>query len=306
MKIYSNLLKALFFCSCLFAFSTMTEEVFLKTYGFSSDTDHYSRTFFDVSIYSVCLHRFVPEVKTAGTVVYSHGFLDSTGISRNVIDYLLSRGYVVYSLDLPGHGLSSGSRAEIDNFHTFGDLVNLVVKTIEYNDDETLIVMGHSMGSSAIMDFLFRYESPFDKVILVCPLWRSTFWQVSKLAYILTNPIFDKLPRRYGGSSSDDNYNSFVRNEDPLTITDVPLSWFARLEKWQSKLSETDSTDDSVYLMMAGNDTVVNNRYNSRLIAEKFTVLDSFVLPGSRHSIFNETKSLRLKAFDILDLWLAK
>lgn len=50
------------------------------------------------------------------TLFLFHGFYDHMGLYRNVIDWALDRGFAVISCDLPGHGLSSGERASIEDF----------------------------------------------------------------------------------------------------------------------------------------------------------------------------------------------
>ena len=52
-----------------------------------------------------------------------HGFYDHMGLYRHVVDWALDQGFVVIACDLPGHGLSSGERASIDDFAVYQRVV---------------------------------------------------------------------------------------------------------------------------------------------------------------------------------------
>ena len=45
-----------------------------------------------------------------------HGYYDHVGLYRHVVEWGLRMGFAVLACDLPGHGLSSGARASINEF----------------------------------------------------------------------------------------------------------------------------------------------------------------------------------------------
>ena len=55
-----------------------------------------------------------------GTVFVVHGYYDHLGLYRHLLERLLTRRWRVVLWDLPGHGLSSGKRACIDDFAHYG------------------------------------------------------------------------------------------------------------------------------------------------------------------------------------------
>lgn len=59
-----------------------------------------------------------PEQPVA-TLFLLHGFYDHMGLYRHVIEWALERQWAVIACDLPGHGLSSGERASIDDFAVY-------------------------------------------------------------------------------------------------------------------------------------------------------------------------------------------
>ena len=52
-------------------------------------------------------------------ILISHGYYDHAGLYGHLIEHLLSRGWSVAIFDQIGHGLSSGSRAEIQHFDQY-------------------------------------------------------------------------------------------------------------------------------------------------------------------------------------------
>ena len=50
---------------------------------------------------------------------------------RRMAEYLLEQGYAVVMFDLPGHGLSEGKRASIDDFSQYGCALSDFLAVIE-------------------------------------------------------------------------------------------------------------------------------------------------------------------------------
>ncbi|MFU8802269.1 MAG: alpha/beta fold hydrolase, partial [Bradymonadaceae bacterium] len=59
-----------------------------------------------------------------------HGWLDNAATFDKLIP-LLGDGLRIVSLDLPGHGLSSGARASIDDFDDYGGCLRALQRHLE-------------------------------------------------------------------------------------------------------------------------------------------------------------------------------
>ena len=70
---------------------------------------------FEVDAYDVVSQVWWPE-RAKATLFVFHGFYDHTGLYRHVIEWALDQDFAVIACDLPGHGLSSGTRASIKDF----------------------------------------------------------------------------------------------------------------------------------------------------------------------------------------------
>jgi alpha-beta hydrolase superfamily lysophospholipase len=54
-----------------------------------------------------------------------HGYLEHSGIYQPIIKEILEQGFSVITYDLPGHGLSNGSPASIQNFDHYQQVLML-------------------------------------------------------------------------------------------------------------------------------------------------------------------------------------
>ena len=88
-------------------------------YGLDLPVAHHFGTYRS-GITDVAAHVFVPD-QPRGSVYLAHGYYDHAGILRNVIRLCVEERFAVAALDLPGHGLSSGERASIDEFGQYSD-----------------------------------------------------------------------------------------------------------------------------------------------------------------------------------------
>jgi pimeloyl-ACP methyl ester carboxylesterase len=73
---------------------------------------------FQVHGYEVVAQAWYPEQPVA-TLLVLHGYYDHMGLYRHVVDWGLRMGFAVLACDLPGHGLSSGPRASINEFEEY-------------------------------------------------------------------------------------------------------------------------------------------------------------------------------------------
>jgi alpha-beta hydrolase superfamily lysophospholipase len=70
---------------------------------------------FEIDGYEVVAQVWWPE-KAVATMFVFHGYYDHMGLYRHLIEWALGQKFAVIACDLPGHGLSSGERASIQDF----------------------------------------------------------------------------------------------------------------------------------------------------------------------------------------------
>lgn len=131
---------------------------------FMADARHHR-----VALGNICLgiHEFRPQPQEAerGRVLVVHGWRSRTEYMRTLIEALRAAGYRVYSLDLPGHGASSGRKLDL----------SLGVQAIKAASDwfgPFVAVVGHSFGgaiaiNAAVGSIPGIAATPFGRIVTI-------------------------------------------------------------------------------------------------------------------------------------------
>jgi alpha-beta hydrolase superfamily lysophospholipase len=113
-----------------------------------------------------------PEGKVRAVLAIVHGLGGHGGLFGNVAQYLVSKNYAVYSLDLRGHGRSQGERGYINSWSEFRDDARTFLQAIATQQPGCpCFLLGHSMGSIVALEYVLR-----------CPTEASTLQGVIALA----------------------------------------------------------------------------------------------------------------------------
>jgi pimeloyl-ACP methyl ester carboxylesterase len=115
-------------------------------------------------------------------VLFLHGWQSHTYRWKSYIEALPADEYTVYSLDAPGHGLSSG------NFLTVPVYSNLIDQFIREHGPFHAVV-GHSLGGFSVLYTLYKFPLlEIDRLILLAPPGEATeFVSVFKNTLGLSN-----------------------------------------------------------------------------------------------------------------------
>lgn len=231
-----------------------------------------------------------------------HGYFDHTGIYDKLIDYGLSRHCNVLIFDLPGHGLSSGERAVIDDFNDYGEALQRVLSAVDL-PDLPLYVIGQSTGCAALMTFAQHHPWPFDRAVFMAPLVRPAGWLGVRLGHRLLSPFTDTLQRKFNANSSDLDFLQFVRR-DPLQCHRVSLRWIGALKCWLADLPSSDLGVGPLLVLQGDRDGTVGWRYNLKAVARLFPGSRIEYLPGAGHQLANESAEIRARYTAVIDDWL--
>jgi alpha-beta hydrolase superfamily lysophospholipase len=266
-------------------------------------------------------YRWDPAGMPRGAVQLTHGMGEHVRRYGALARALTDRGLVVYGQDHRGHGATTRSEEELgqlgpDGWTQLVDDVDLLVSLIR--DEQPglpLVLLGHSMGSFAVQQYLLKHSDRVDAVVLT----GTTALDQLEPALDLDKPIdlaafnaafeparteFDWLsrdeaivdayiadPRCGFGIDVDAGKDMFVgarRMADPGQVTairpDLPLYIAA---------GELDPVNANLALLH-----VLVDRYR----AAGLTDVTVRTYPGARHEILNETNRDEVVA-SILD-WL--
>lgn len=279
---------------------------YLKYYGLDSQDKDVERNFLTFQSNGQILagHIFKPK-KYKGIAIVLHGFFDHCGLLKHLIKYLVEQNYAVACYDMPGHGLSTGERMEIEDFsqysyalHNFANVVGLQLKGPYH-------LIGHSLGGAAVLDYLLTYKDDvFESVVLASPLVRCSLWRLSKVGFRLYRPFGKAVPRVLRNNSSNKEFLEFVRSKDKLQAPTVPLKWLEALYKWNNKIAGCKPCDRTVKVIQGTADTTVAWRFNIKFIREHFSDVDVRLIEGGRHELFNESADIRAEVFSQISSYL--
>jgi len=260
-----------------------------------------------VAGYELVLQAWWPAQPRA-TLVLLHGYYDHVGLYRHLIEWALQMGFVVLTADLPGHGLSTGSVASIDDFAEYqAVLAGLLDMAAQLQLPEPWHLCGQSTGGAILIDYLLTGEpaAQLGETILLAPLVRPRAWWRSRLSYQLVKPFVKSIPRHFYANSSDAEFIEFVQFHDPLQARVLPVAWVGALARWIPRIESAARCDRSPLIVQGDADLTVDWRHNLAVLDDKFSQPRLCLLEGGRHHLANETQALRSRYLDFLAQYLS-
>ncbi len=260
----------------------------------------------EVGGYQVVTQLWLPANPVA-TLVLQHGYYDHMGLYSNVIAWALGMGFAVLACDLPGHGLSSGTRASIGEFSEYQAVFRAVLDEAASLDlPQPWHLCGQSTGGAIIVDFLLHDRAlsggqrpQIGEVILFAPLVRPRAWGWSKLSYYLLKPFVTQIPRRFSPNSNDAEFLTFLQ-ADPLQPRNLPTAWVGALSRWMPQVERAKPSARRPLIVQGDADMTVDWRYNLGVLRSKFSEPTVFMVEGGRHHLANETAQIRTTYFAFL------
>jgi alpha-beta hydrolase superfamily lysophospholipase len=257
---------------------------------------------FDVGGYEIVTQVWIPAQPVA-TLILMHGFYDHTGLYRHVIAWALEQNLAVIACDLPGHGLSSGSRASIKDFAEY----QLVLERLFVEADSLRLpkpwhLCGQSTGGAIVIDHLLNSgaASPAQgQAILLAPLVRPRAWGWSKLSYYLLRFFVKGIERRFSENSNAADFLPFLLT-DPLQPRRLPTAWVGALAKWIERIERAPRSERSPLIIQGEADMTVDWAHNLSVLDAKFTQPRVLMIPEARHHLANESPEIRARYFEFL------
>ena len=101
------------------------------------------------------VQSFRPECVKAH-ILLLHGYYDHAGVLNETIRYFVDKGFRVWTIDFPGHGLSTGERASISDFSYYAESVKEIVERHLAKRNSPVYFIAHSTGAAAGMHYLLH------------------------------------------------------------------------------------------------------------------------------------------------------
>ncbi len=242
-----------------------------------------------------------------------HGYLDHVGLYRHLIGHALQHGCNVIAFDLPGHGLSTGTPAAIDDFAEYADAIQAVLDAVVV-PPLPLQVLAQSTGGAALIAFARRCAArqsanrhsvawPFTGTVLLAPLLRPAGWRRVRVSHALIHRFVSSVPRGFAQNSSDAEFLAFVR-ADPLQSRRIHVSWVGALRRWLAALPIADLGVGPALLVQGDADGTVDWRFNLPCYGQLFPGLRIELVHGAGHQLANESVRVREKYLRQVDRYL--
>jgi lysophospholipase len=233
-----------------------------------------------------------------------HGYFDHTGLFNKLIAWGLAHQCNVLIFDLPGHGLSSGEPAAIDDFGAYSRAIDDVLGAVKL-PSLPLWVMAQSTGGAALIDYARQYNWPFSATVLLAPLVRPANWRTVSVGHRFMSPFVGRIRRTFVSNSSDREFLDFLRR-DPLQSHYISLRWVAALRRWLRDLPPEDLGVGPALVIQGDADATVDWRYNMPFISRLFPGSQVEYLHGAGHQLANESEVFRRDYLARVETWLAQ
>ena len=244
--------------------------------------------------------------KSLGAVIIVHGYMDHTGLYGHLIRHLLGRQLTVVCLDLKGHGLSSGAACSITDFGDYVTQVKSVIILCQAHFAGPLHGIGQSMGGSVLMKHCLNQSAhnayPFTSLTLLAPLLQPADWKKNRRLYYFSRWFVKSIKRVFRPSSWDMEFLAFLREQDPLQPTRVPLDWIGAMDQWISEFAQANKVDYPVHIIQGDNDKTLDWKYNLSQFRLTFNALQVTIIKRANHHLVNEEEALRESIFAKIEL----
>ncbi|TDO06707.1 MULTISPECIES: alpha/beta hydrolase [Halomonas] len=244
-----------------------------------------------------------------GTVFVVHGYFDHLGLYRHLLECLLARKWQVVLWDLPGHGLSSGRRASIDDFSDYGSCLHHLQQQLEEAGlaPRPWLGVGQSTGAAILAtDALTRGDGgAWSGLALLAPLVRPWGWKQSSWLHRLVGPFVESIPRTFRANSTDADFADFLREGDPLQDNRLAMDWVDAMRRWMPQLLALPPSPVPTLILQGEQDLTVDWEWNLEVLARKFPAAQIHRHPEARHHLVNEAKPIRRELFTVLERFIA-
>lgn len=256
----------------------------------------------ELSGYRIAIHYYRQPDLSAGIVFLLHGYYDHVGIFNHILRALLQAGYSVATFDLPGHGLSSGERVAIPDFHRYRIVFRQILELFSGVAPTPWSAVAQSTGGAIVLDLLLDYAArglgvPFHRAVLLAPLIRPKGYGAGRYVHNLVSPFTDYVKRGFAVNSHNRDFLHFLKNVDPLQSHFLSAKWVGALKGWIPEIESQAVSDFPLMVIQGLQDGTVEFEHNLFVLKQKFPRAEFVLLPAARHQLVNESSELREEIF---------
>jgi len=243
--------------------------------------------------------------KPKATILGVHGFSEHSGRYRHVAEYLNTRSFDVFWIDLPGHGLSQGKRNDCPNFKNYVVALEQLVREAQRAQSKgPYHLFAHSLGALSAIRFLqsSALATNICSSVLSGPLLGLfrfpsmilPFLQL--LASIIPNLTLNNKDELGADVLTHDLEMQKSRSSDPLVNAVVTTHWVREFVKARRMaFAEVEKIQIPTLILKAELERVVDpneiDRFFELLSVPKKELK---LYPGMFHEVVNEIERFRV------------
>jgi alpha-beta hydrolase superfamily lysophospholipase len=268
---------------------------------------------------SLHVYEWLPEGETMGVVQIAHGMAEHGARYQRLAEFLNGAGYAVYANDHRGHGLTipegrvPGHMADKGGWRLAVDDLSLINEEIKRRHaNKKVILMGHSMGSFMVQDYLARYGDTIAGAALSAT--NGPPGGLGKLAQLVSRIKAFAPNRTEFDWLSRDELEVDMYVEDPLCGFDCSIAtWIGLLDALtrigsDQAMSQMDK-EMPIYVFSGTEDPVGEKTKGVERLLKAyqkngFKNVEHRFYNGGRHEILNETN--RDEVMKDLLTWIEK
>jgi len=270
---------------------------------------------------TVAAYRWDPAGAPRAIVQITHGMGEHALRYADLAQALNARDMVVYAQDHRGHGATAKSVAELGQIgeqgwtELIGDIGRLMARARQEHPDVPLVLLGHSMGSFAVQQYLLQHNEEASAAVLtgtaVLDLLEPALDLDAPLDLTMFNLPFQPARTDYDWLSRDevqvDKYVNDPRCGFGIDPAAARAMFAAARQLADRDLVAAMRSDLPIYIAVGeldpvGGQLALVNALVDRYTAAGLTDVTLRVYPQARHEIFNETN--RDEVVDDLLTWL--
>lgn len=254
--------------------------------------------------------HWLPTKEPKAIIILVHGLRAHSGCYLKLNNYLLSKGYAIYSFDLRGHGKSEGIKGHVDNFSDYVyDLQVFINRVRSERGGYDIFVIGISMGGTITLDYALENQNQLVGLIAAGAFLRPDV-SVSPLLIQICTFLSLTLPKMRIGS-----FDISVMSKDKLVVhryTKDPLYYKGKITarlgsellEASKKLQPQISSIKLPILIMHGTADRLANLEGSITLCESVGSIEKTLklYDGAYHDIFNDLNNEQV--FSDLNNWL--
>ena len=270
---------------------------------------------------TVAGYRWDPAGPPRAIVQITHGMGEHALRYAGLAGALTARGFVVYAQDHRGHGATAKSADELGQIgergwsDLIGDIGRLGARARQEHPSIPLVLLGHSMGSFAVQQYLLDHSRDVAAAVLtgtaVLDLLEPALNLDEPLDLAMFNAAFQPARTDFDWLSRDEaQVDKYV--SDPRCGFGIDTGSARAMFAGARQLADPDRvgamrSDLPVYIAVGemdpvGGQLVLVKALLDRYAAAGLTDLTLRIYPQARHEVFNETN--RDEVIDDLLAWL--